>query len=57
MKLLHLLKSEPDDLTTKLMKAASEGEETSMFRLYENEPDYESLLDLIFSHEKVISWW
>lgn len=57
MKILHILKSEPDGITAMLMKAVSEGEETSVFRLYEKEPDYEALLDRIFSHEKVISWW
>jgi hypothetical protein len=57
MKILHVLKSAPDEMTGTLMKAVSEGEETTVFRLYENEPDYESLLDMVFSHEKVISWW
>jgi hypothetical protein len=57
MKILHVLKSEPDGITRTLMDAVSEGQETSVVRLYENAPDYESLLDQIFSNEKVITWW
>lgn len=57
MKLLYILKSEPDETTKTLMDIISEGEETTVFPLYEESPDYEKLIDLIFEHDKVISWW
>ena len=57
MRLLHILKSEPEDNTQTLMEILSKGEETTIFPLYEEEPDYEKLIDLIFEHDKVISWW
>jgi hypothetical protein len=57
MKLLHILKSEPDDNTHSLMAILSEGNETSRFPLYEEEADYEKLIDAIFKNDKVISWW
>jgi hypothetical protein len=57
MKILHILKSEPDRNTKTLMDIVSEGEETTVFKLYEDGTDYEKLIDLIFEHEKTISWW
>ncbi|MBW1784383.1 MAG: hypothetical protein JRL30_27040 [Deltaproteobacteria bacterium] len=57
MKLLHILKSEPDDNTKALMAILSEGNETSQFPLYEANTDYEKLIDAIFANDKVISWW
>lgn len=57
MKVLHVLKTQPDDITEKLMSALSEGEESNVFRLYDKDADYGALLDSVFSHDKVISWW
>lgn len=59
MKMLYILKSEPDDNTRTLMGILSEGKETTDFPLYEGEPDYGRLIDLIFEydHDKVITWW
>ena len=31
--------------------------EETVFPLYEGEPDYEKLIDLIFENDEVISWW
>ena len=57
MKLLHILKSEPDNNTKTLMNILSEGEEATVVPLYEADADYEKLVDMIFEHDKVISWW
>jgi hypothetical protein len=57
MKLLHILKSEPDERARTLMDILSEGEEATEFSLYEEAADYEKLIDMIFEHEKVITWW
>lgn len=57
MKMLHILKSEPDNNTNVLMGILSEGNEETVFPLYENNPDYEALIDQIFAHDQVISWW
>jgi hypothetical protein len=57
MKLLHVLKSQPDDNIRTLMAILSEGNETSQFPLYEENADYGRLIDVIFENEKVISWW
>ncbi|MCP4681573.1 MAG: hypothetical protein GY864_04505 [Desulfobacterales bacterium] len=59
MKTLHILKTEPDADTKVLMAAlgASQDEGTNVFKLYEEQADYEELLNLIFANDKVISWW
>lgn len=57
MKILHVLKTEPDPETDTLMRIISEGEETATFALYEADPDYGKLLDLLFDSEHTISWW
>ena len=57
MKLLHIFRSEPTKEVLQLTKALSEGNETTQFPLYEEAVDYDRLVELTFSHEKVISWW
>jgi hypothetical protein len=59
MKILHILKTEPDNNTKALMTALGEpqGKETTVFTLFDERADYEKLIDLIFQHEKIFSWW
>lgn len=57
MKILHILKSKPDDLTNTFIDLISDGEENTTFSLYEQDPDYAKLLDLIFENDRTISWW
>jgi hypothetical protein len=57
MKLLHVLKSEPDKATKTLMNASSEGNDVQQFELSANDVDYDKLVELIFENDKVISWW
>ena len=59
-KMLHILKSEPDDLQRTLMYTLSLGYSCLQFPLFEMddmEPDYEELIDLIFDFDEVITWW
>lgn len=59
-KMLHVLKSEPDDLQRTLMYNLSLGYNCLQFPLFEvegEEPDYEELLDMIFTFDEVITWW
>ena len=57
MKILHILKSEPDDNTLTLMEILSQGEDKTEFKLYGEKADYEKLIDSIFEHDKILSWW
>jgi len=58
MKTLYIVKTEPDDYTERLMSMLlGSGREATVFNLYAESADYEKLLDLIFEHDEVISWW
>ena len=59
MKILHILKTEPDMVTKTLLSAFRnpEGDEETQFRIYDKDVDYNRLIDLIFENERVISWW
>ena len=57
MKLLHILKSEPDETVKKLMAIVSEGREVQTIKMYGHDIDYLELVRLIVESDKNISWW
>jgi hypothetical protein len=57
MKVLHILRSEPDETVEKLCGLVSKSGESSVMALYEKKVDWAALVDEIFSHDKVICWW
>jgi len=56
MPVLHIYKSEPDEITKKLAEALSEGEAVEV-KLYEGNVDYEDLVKKIFECDKIFCWW
>ena len=59
-KMLHILKTDPDDLQRTLMYNLSLGYNCLQFPLFETEdmtPDYEDLVDLIFDFDEIVCWW
>ncbi len=57
MKILHIFKIKPDAITTMLAEKISEGKEISTFELYGDDVDYDKLIEIIFEHEKIFTWW
>ena len=57
MKILHILKSEPDDTVEKLSVVLSLEDPTTVVMLYEEPVDWPALVDEIFENDKVICWW
>ena len=57
MKLLHILRSEPDDLVRRLIQGVSQGESSSQVPLYRGPVDYAKLVASIFHSDRVICWW
>ena len=60
-KILHLLRSEPDEAMEKIIEALSGDEGAKVVCLYEdsvsNTPvNWHRLVDDIYSHDKVICW-
>ena len=60
-KILHLLKTEPDDMQKTLMNNLSKGNDNLGVPLYEvnggENVDYDEIIDLIFEYDQVIAWW
>ncbi len=60
-KILHLLKTEPDDMQRILMDNLSKGGSNLEIPLYgengDENIDYDEIIDLIFEYEQVIAWW
>ncbi|HSQ85831.1 MAG TPA: hypothetical protein VLM43_14020 [Desulfobacterales bacterium] len=57
MKVLNILKSEPDETVEKLGEAISKENQSSVTMLYGDQVDWEGLVDDIFLHDKVVCWW
>jgi hypothetical protein len=57
MKILHILRSETDDITRMFIREVSQGEENIEVSLYQENVDYHQLVNDIFESDLVISWW
>ncbi len=57
MKVLHILRAEPDGLTRRLIDGMKNGAEAREVALYRGPVDYTRLVDDIFASDKVICWW
>lgn len=57
MKILHILRSEPDDLVKRLVKGLSQGEAATEVPLHKGQVDYPKLVKTIFESDRVICWW
>ncbi|MBS1111867.1 MAG: hypothetical protein H6Q95_159 [Nitrospirae bacterium] len=55
MKILHILNDGPTDLSAKIIETQSKEHEVKVIELSKKK-SYESLIDEIFSHDKVVSW-
>lgn len=57
MKLLHILRSKPDELVRRLVDAMSRGESAKEVALQAERVDYDQLVRDVFEADKVICWW
>lgn len=57
MKILHIFRSEPDETVRNIVQSTTNGDESKVVELYQDNVDWARLVDEIFSHEKVVSWW
>ncbi len=57
MKILHILRTQPDQTVETLIKSSTNGDEPKAAELYKTDIDWAALVDDIFAHDKVISWW
>ena len=57
MKVLHIFRTEPDETVKNIVKSTTNGDESIVLELYQDNIDWSRLVDEIFSHQKVVSWW
>jgi len=57
MKILYILRTRPDVTVEKFMQTITNGDRSQVKKLYEDKIDWSKLVDDIFDHDKVISWW
>lgn len=57
MKILHILRSEPDETVGKLTDVMSAENITTVVSLYDRQVDWSALVDKIFENDQVICWW
>lgn len=57
MKVLNIVRSEPDDTVKKFIETFSAGKQDKVVPLYQGEVDWSALVDDIFSHDRIICWW
>jgi len=57
MKILNVYRSEPDDVTKKLIEIVTRDRESDEFYLNVVKPDYDQLIEKIFAADQTISWW
>ncbi|HEY6221081.1 MAG TPA: hypothetical protein VIX13_00965 [Candidatus Eisenbacteria bacterium] len=57
MKYLHILRSEPDDVSRLLIQGLSSPGSAKEVHLYDGPVDYGRLVEDIFASDRVICWW
>lgn len=56
MKILHILNDGPTKLSDQIIGVQSKDNEVKIIDLSPKEASYESIIDDIFSYDKVVSW-
>lgn len=56
MKILHMLNDGPEKLADQIISVQSKDHEVKVIDLSKKETSYESIVDDIFSFDRVISW-
>lgn len=57
MKILNVYRSTPDETVQKLVKIVTRDREEDSFDLNVDSPDYDALVEKIFSADQTICWW
>ena len=57
MKILHILRSEPNEMVRNFIGETSKNAESFEYPLYTEEVVYDQVVKEIFASDRVISWW
>jgi hypothetical protein len=56
MKILHIINDRPSDLSDTIIALQAKEHEVKVVEMSKKDRSYESIIDDIFSHDRVISW-
>jgi hypothetical protein len=56
MKILHILNDGPTPLSDQIIGVQSKEHEVKIIDLSKKQPSYDSMIDDIFSYDRVVSW-
>jgi hypothetical protein len=57
MKILQVYRSEPNDDVKTLVEILNRDRDADEFKLYDENPDYDVLVEKIFAADKTVCWW
>ncbi len=57
MKILHIMRSEPDEMVRVFIRGVSKDAISKEVPLYQDNVDYDGLIKDIFENDQIISWW
>ncbi len=57
MDILHICKTKPDKETELYIKKLSKNKKTTTINLFSPDIDWDDVVDNIFLHKKVVTWW
>ena len=57
MKILHVYRSIPTDDVKKLVEILSRDREATHFNLYDGDPNYAALVDMMDESDQTVTWW
>ena len=57
MKILQVYRSEPNDDVQTLVGILNRDRDADEFKLYDEDPNYDQLVEKIFDADKTVCWW
>ncbi|HID97702.1 MAG TPA: hypothetical protein EYP57_05895 [Thermodesulfobacteriaceae bacterium] len=57
MKILQVYRSEPTEDVKKLVEILNRDRDAKEFKLYDGDPNYDVLVQMIFEADQTVSWW
>ena len=57
MDILHIFKTKPDKETEVYIKKLSQDKNATTINLFSPDIDWDDVIDKVFLHKKVVTWW
>lgn len=57
MKVLHIFKSRPDGMVSDIVKQTCQQDDCGFIETFQENVDWDDVVDKLFAADKVICWW